>query len=298
MDYDPPLQAVMAFDFVHSHVGNRLGRDVLFVPVGVTALSALILLFHWVLASKVVSRLLVRIGLVDERADTVSDPGIGKSTILVFRVARVTGCLLLLALSILQLLHRREGLLLTVPYLYASILAALSASPKESRHRLIRHVNCVLFLAFCVYAYRDLLPLATFTGVPADLDEGRTLWAKIFVLFITAVMIPLFTPRQYIPVDQLNPAKAVNPELTASVFSFIFFLFLDQITLRAYRESQLHEEELYPLCDTDGSAHLKNRSFKLAPARSLALARLARWLCDLRRHPFWAIIAAPTLPKS
>jgi hypothetical protein len=54
-----------------------------------------------------------------------------------------------------------------------------------------------------VYVYRDLLPLATFTGVPADLSEGRRLWAKIALLFITAVMIPLFTPQQYIPVDPL-----------------------------------------------------------------------------------------------
>ncbi|KAJ7657324.1 P-loop containing nucleoside triphosphate hydrolase protein [Mycena polygramma] len=264
MDYNPSAQAVLAFDF--GHLRDSTGRDLLFVPVWATVLSALILLFHWVVASKVVSRLLVRMGLVDERADTVPHPGIGKGTILVFRVARVLGCLVLLTLSITPMLHEREGLarglLLSVPYLYALVLAALSASPKESRHRLIGHVNCVLFLTFCVYSYRDVLPLATFTGVPADLDEGPTLWAKIAVLFITAVMIPLFTPRQYIPVDPSNPAKAVNPEQTASIFSFALYFFLDHIIFLAHRQSRLDEDELYPLCDTDASTHLKNQSFK------------------------------------
>jgi hypothetical protein len=90
---------------------------------------------------------------------------------------------------------------LDIGQLYAAILALLSVSPKNTRHRLIRHANCVLFIVFCVYVYRDLIPLATFTGVPADLGEGRKLWAKIGLLFSTAVVIPLLTPQQYIPVD-------------------------------------------------------------------------------------------------
>jgi hypothetical protein len=130
-----------------------------------------------------------------------------------------------------------------------------------------------------VYVYRDLLPLGTFTGVPADLSEGRRLWAKIALLFITAVVIPMFTPRQYIPVDPLvsfkvpfkadghllglkNPMKVLNSEQTASIFSFSFYFFLDHIIFLAYRQSELHEDQLYPLCDTDAAAHLKNQSFK------------------------------------
>ncbi|KAF7364891.1 Multidrug resistance-associated ABC transporter protein [Mycena venus] len=200
-------------------------------------------------------------------------PGIGKGTILGFRVTRLLGCLGLLVLSIFPSSHghgdaRREGLirpkviLLSTPYLYASVLAFLSVSPKNTHHRLIRHANCVLLLTFCVYFYRDLVPLTTFTGVPADIGEGWRMWAKIGLLLIAAVIIPLFTPRQYIPVDPLNPQTALNPEQTASIFSVAFYFFLDPIIFLAYRESQLQEDELYPLCDTDGAAHLKNRSFK------------------------------------
>ncbi|KAF7368478.1 Multidrug resistance-associated ABC transporter protein [Mycena venus] len=105
-------------------------------------------------------------------------------------------------------------------------------------------------------------PLATFTGVPADLGEGWRLWAKIVLLSITAVIIPLFTPRQYVPVDPLNPMIVPNPEQTASIFSFTFYFFLDQIIFLAYRQKEVREDQLYPLCDTDASIHLKNRSFK------------------------------------
>lgn len=55
----------------------------------------------------------------------------------------------------------------------------------------------------------------------------------------------------------------VNVEQTASIFMFSFYFFLDHITFLAYRQSALEEEQLYPLCDTDTSTHLKDRSFKV-----------------------------------
>jgi hypothetical protein len=64
----------------------------------------------------------------------------------------------------------------------------------------------------------------------------------------------------------------INPEQTASIFSFAFFFFVDRIIFLAYRESQLQEEELYPLCDSDASAHLKNTSFKAGVFRIVSLS--------------------------
>ncbi|KAF7340454.1 Multidrug resistance-associated ABC transporter protein [Mycena venus] len=267
MDFSPVTQAVMAT----IHVSNLAGEKLFLAPVFATAISASLLLLHSVLALKSVSDLLAHIGMLEERAEKIPPPGIGKGVILWFRVMRLLGCLGLLVLSIFPLADGSGtrlnvglgwGLLLSAPYVYASALSFLSVSPRNTRHRLIRHANCVLFLAFCVYAYRDLVPLATFTGVPADRSEGRRLWAKIALLFVTAVVIPLFTPRQYIPVDPLNPMKVPNPEQTASNFSFAFYFFLDHIIFLAHRESQVQEDQLYPLCDTDASVYLKNRSFK------------------------------------
>lgn len=51
------------------------------------------------------------------------------------------------------------------------------------------------------YSYRDLYPLGTFTRVPKDLHEGWLLWAKIALLTIVGLVIPLLTPPEYIPVD-------------------------------------------------------------------------------------------------
>lgn len=51
------------------------------------------------------------------------------------------------------------------------------------------------------YAYRDLWPLATYTENPKDVSEGAMLWAKMTILFATAILIPLFVPTCYAPVD-------------------------------------------------------------------------------------------------
>ncbi|KAJ6603499.1 P-loop containing nucleoside triphosphate hydrolase protein [Mycena vulgaris] len=285
MEFTPLAQTVLAFTQLPD---VSSAKEPLFLPAYASALSASILLLHSVLALKFVNGLLVRAGIVEEGKDTVSPPGIGKGVILLFRVARLLGCLGLLALSIFPLAHEHAGsgegldwMVLSVPYLYASILAAFSVSPQNTRHRLIRHANFVLFFAFCVYVYRDIFPLATFTGVPADQNEGQRMWAKIALLFLTAVVIPLFTPQQYIPVDPLNPQTALNPEQTASIFSFAFYFFLDRIIFLAYRRSKLDEEELYPLCDTDTATHLKNRSFKYLDSFSGSKSR---------RHIFFGLM--------
>ncbi|KAJ6587826.1 hypothetical protein B0H10DRAFT_2233874 [Mycena sp. CBHHK59/15] len=238
------------------------GPRLLLVPAVCTAISAVVLLLHYVLSLKSVHGLLERVGILSQQRLKVSPPGIGHGPILHYRIARVLGCLGLFAVFIAQGHASLQGAFLSAPYLYGSILAVLSVSPKNARHGIVRHVNCVLFSSFCVYLYRDFLPLATFTRVPEDASEGRILWAKITLLFLTAVIIPLFTPRQYIPVDPLNPMPVVNPEQTVSIFSFSFYFFLDRIIFRAYRQSELKEDELYPLCDTDASAHLKARSFR------------------------------------
>ncbi|KAJ7148957.1 hypothetical protein C8R43DRAFT_1088261 [Mycena crocata] len=224
-----PLQVVM--DLVR--VPYASGRQLPLVPACCTGISALLLVFHFVL-SRVRNR------------STHSSPGIGASAILRYRVSRLLGSLCLLAVSVTQWNEDKDTrlvweILMSTPYL---------------------HVNFVLFVTFCVYMYRDVLPLATFSGVPQDLVEGPRLWVKIALLFMTAVVVPLFTPRQYIPVDPLNPMAVINPEQTASIISFALYFFLDRIVFQAYRQSQLQEDELYPLCDTDSSTHLMARSFQ------------------------------------
>lgn len=62
--------------------------------------------------------------------------------------------------------------------------------------------NIVVLLAtLLLYLYRDVWPLATYAKQPADIKEGSILFVKIGVLFAIAVVVPLFIPRRYVPVD-------------------------------------------------------------------------------------------------
>jgi hypothetical protein len=83
---------------------------------------------------------------------------------------------------------------------YATILSTLALIPNMWSQTVIRHTNFVLFAAFATYIYRDVWPLATFTEQPLDLI-GPLLYAKMSILTLTAVLIPLCVPRRYIPVD-------------------------------------------------------------------------------------------------
>jgi hypothetical protein len=80
-----------------------------------------------------------------------------------------------------------------------------------------RYNILVLLSVFGVYIYRDIWPLATFTKEPKDLKEGHyILWIKFSITTLTAVIIPLFIPRQYVPVD---------PKVIKAFHSFIQIMF-------------------------------------------------------------------------
>ncbi|KAJ3985397.1 hypothetical protein F5890DRAFT_1510435 [Lentinula detonsa] len=148
-------------------------------------------------------------------------------------------------------------------FLYTSLLALISVTAKSKWSKLvIRHLNIVLLAALCVYLYRDVYPLITFTLEPKDLSEGGILWAKIGLLTILGVVIPLAIPRPYVPVDIKNPLPEPNPEQTASIFSLVTYTFLDRLVLAAYRVSHLDFNQLPPLNDHDSSEHMKSLSFK------------------------------------
>jgi hypothetical protein len=41
----------------------------------------------------------------------------------------------------------------------------------------------------------------TFDIPPLDTKDGPLLWVRIAVLFVVGVLIPLMTPREYVPFD-------------------------------------------------------------------------------------------------
>ncbi len=169
-----------------------------------------------------------------------------------------------------------------VDQLYASLLALLCLTTKHFLRvnsgltplisLLPTNLILLLLVTFGVYAYRDLYPLCTYTLSPVDLPATfikenavlvDLLWAKIAVLFVTAIVIPLFMPRTYIPVDPKNPSATPAPEQTCSPLSFVLFGFLDEVIFLGYKMPHLPLEKLPPLADYDASSYLRIRSFKV-----------------------------------
>ncbi|KAF8832671.1 hypothetical protein HHX47_DHR1001791 [Lentinula edodes] len=148
-------------------------------------------------------------------------------------------------------------------FLYTSLLALISVTAKPKWSKVAtRHLNTVLLATFSVYLYRDVYPLITFTLKPKDLSEGGILWAKITLLAVTSVVIPLAIPRPYVPVDPKNPLPEPSPEQTASIFSLATYAFIDRLVLAAYRVSHLDFNQLPLLSDHDSAKYLKSLSFK------------------------------------
>ncbi|KAI0052512.1 hypothetical protein FA95DRAFT_1675194 [Auriscalpium vulgare] len=220
---------------------------------------------------------------------------LGGNTIFVFKFLRLLSVLALLGLQVASFVqdeerrtgvstlskhwgkkhkhpkHAKDGftkrewidLILAITYLYASFLALLSVAAAYKRAATAaRHLTVVLLSAFAVYTYRDLWPLATFTLSPLDKREGPLLWARIAVLGIASIVIPLTIPRKYIPHDPKDPSPEPNPEQTAPILSLALYTFLDPIVFLANRVPHLSHDQLPPIADYDHAKNLVQRSFK------------------------------------
>ncbi|KAF8919769.1 hypothetical protein CPB85DRAFT_719276 [Mucidula mucida] len=201
----------------------------------------------------------------------------GGHSISFFRLLRLAGCIALLGCSIATLIlkpgeaasisrtssRRALSICMCITYLYDTALAVASLSAQRE-HRVVakNHLNFVLLVTAAVISYRDIAPLATFTSVPRDESEGWLLWMKVALLLVTAVIIPVVSPREYVPADSANPSSTSSPEQTASWISLVLFIWMDKVVAAAYRASHLSADVLPPLPDTNGAAYLKRISFK------------------------------------
>ncbi|KAH9939277.1 uncharacterized protein BXZ73DRAFT_76000 [Epithele typhae] len=244
----------------------RPWKNDLSIPPYVAVASIAVLLLHLLFRSNPVQLLLAKLSRSNTASELVEDveatkydgqstsnvARLGGPVIFTFKLIRFFCVLVLLALSIATLLVRDEDENSHAPF--KSRLSALALAG-------VYHLNAILVALWLVYSYRDLWPLATYTLTPADASEGALLWAKIGVLTFTAVFIPLFMPRQYIPVDPKDPAPEPNPEQTASIASILTYRFLDNIVFKAYRIPHLGWDQLPPQADYDYVKNLVKRAF-------------------------------------
>ncbi|OSD00621.1 P-loop containing nucleoside triphosphate hydrolase protein [Trametes coccinea BRFM310] len=246
---------------------------------------------------------------------------LGSITISCLRLLQFLSVFTLFLLSLAKLLDhgyfgRRQlapdaGLLISIAqcllYGYVSLLSACAVlgSPQLNRVAFL-HASSILAVSWGVYMYRDVWPLATLDGSPADVAEGHVLWVKLGLLSLGGIAIPLFCPHQYIPVDPKEPLPP-SSEQTASIYSRLFYAYLDLFIWRARRLSHISYDLLPPLPDYDHLKNLVSHAFPiLDPMQSksrrhlgLLFTRVFSFeLCNLAATAIASVIGSFAAPMS
>ncbi|KAF4618966.1 hypothetical protein D9613_010076 [Agrocybe pediades] len=138
-----------------------------------------------------------------------------------------------------------------VPLLFLSVLWAPAAV----------HANLILLTTLGIYVFRNLWPLATYDQEPADTFEGRLMWIKLMLLFIVGLVIPLITPRRFVPVDNESARTSPSPEQTSSWASKLTYTYIDPIIATAYKVPHLQVDQLPPLADVNHAKYQCNTAF-------------------------------------
>ncbi|ORY35072.1 hypothetical protein BCR39DRAFT_573867 [Naematelia encephala] len=162
---------------------------------------------------------------------------------------------------------------LTIVYFVAllhSLALVFLRHGSTTRRTVSTILNTLLPVLFVVYCYRDVYPYITFTFSPIDTRHlpAAIVWTRFSLLGVAAILVPLFAPRLYSPVDPSYVAPEPNPEQTANPLSFLFFNYVDKIIYRAWRTDAIQYEDLPPLADYDRAEYLKKSALtKLHPIR-------------------------------
>ncbi|KAF7969448.1 hypothetical protein HWV62_27283, partial [Athelia sp. TMB] len=197
--------------------------------------------------------------------------GFGKvgNAVFAWRLLRLTGCLVLLGLSVvwttLQSRPPRDfyaHIAICVTLAYTVLLGAVSTfGTARARKPTSDHLTILLLVIMVVYAYRDLYPLAFYGKQPMDVSAGRFLWPTVSILAFTSIGTLLLTPREHVSVDPKHPTPSSSPEQTASPLSFALWSFLDPLIIMASRVAHLGYDQFPPLLDVDAAKTLVAKSF-------------------------------------
>ncbi|KAL1939047.1 hypothetical protein VTO73DRAFT_10307 [Trametes versicolor] len=213
---------------------------------------------------------------------------VGSVTIFLYRFLQLLSILALLVLSVLVPLrdaspHARVvgpfaaiDIIQTVLYAYLTILASVATfGSAKVVFRAFVHASLILSVVWGVYMYRDVWPSATVDLSMADTNEGILLWVKIGLLSFSGVFIPLFCPRNYVPVYPEDKLE-LHPEQTASLLSLLTYIYVEPLIWLAWRLPRLTYEMLPPLPEYDHLKNLVRRTFpRLDPMQNKSRRHLA-----------------------
>ena len=146
---------------------------------------------------------------------------------------------------------------LTIQVFCQVLVLALTCLPSRWRNQLKVFRNIILLATWGVYAYRDIWPLATYDLTPIDEAEGNVLWAKIGLLTLAAIVLPLISPRRTDDPD-------ARPEQRASIFSLVTYGWLDSLIWRAQHLRHLPLDDLPPLAEYNSVHKLVEDSYAVS----------------------------------
>ncbi|KAF8068839.1 P-loop containing nucleoside triphosphate hydrolase protein [Lyophyllum atratum] len=259
----------LAFSFssITSDLSDNPWQNGHALSVYVSLTSAVVLFIHALLVSTYTRPVFARLGLV-KKGDSVPQvtnegriKAHGGRVIFGAEVVTLIGSLELLRVSLSRALTLENGpseiILQGTAQAYATLLALfIVIYPRPTAVE--NHVKLVLGTSWIVYFIRDVVPLMTYTSLPAD--PSHMLWQLIGVLTFVGVLLPLITPHRYVPFDPSDPMPP-NPEQTASWSSLLLFGFLDSTVWKAYKTPHLPLTDLPPLADSDHCKNLVRAAF-------------------------------------
>ncbi|KAF9462732.1 P-loop containing nucleoside triphosphate hydrolase protein [Collybia nuda] len=248
------------YNWAHESIGGCAHA----IPVYVSTISAIILLAR-TLSSSPQTECLPHISSTNKRDRSfhayfaTHSEAHGGCAIFTMELLCFVSCLGLSCVSISRFITLMESPeLACIAFMYATLLALFIVLHPRPSPTLSRHLTVVLISSWVVFFIRDVLPLMMYNRSPAD--PPYMLWELIGVLTFAAIVLPLITPRQYIPFDASDP-KPPSPEQTATPLSLLLFNFLDATVWKAYHVSHIPLAGLPFLADSDHSKHLVRAAF-------------------------------------
>ncbi|KAG6906813.1 hypothetical protein DXG01_011997 [Tephrocybe rancida] len=215
------------------------------LPFYISIASAVGLFIHVLVASRLTRPVLLRLGLVKKNDVDLQENNEG-------RVAAHGGSVIFAAeaLTLIGSLELLRG--------YSSFLALFAILYPRSTIA-SNHITCVLASSWIVYFIRDVVPLTTYTDLPAD--PSYMLWYLIGVLSVVGIILPFAKPHQYVAYDPTDPMPP-NPSQTASWLSLALFSYLDPTVWLAYTAPHLSLTDLPPLADSDHAKNIIRSAFR------------------------------------
>ncbi|PPR07922.1 hypothetical protein CVT24_000902 [Panaeolus cyanescens] len=195
-----------------------------------------------------------------ERVKDVDDSNRGPA-MTTFYVVRLIGSLILLGLFCATFVQHHVSswtwldvckspeMAVIITLTYSAFLSLSTFSFQTKNKSTSRYNDMILLALSSVYVSRDLWPLATTYQVSKDAREGWFMWAKVSLLLLVGVIIPLFAPRNW------------SSSQNASIFSRALFSSMNPLVSQGYRAERLTRDKIPPLAADDRTRFQTERAF-------------------------------------